>query len=360
MIQKRQTKRRTVYDVRIRRPDGREYSRTFDTKKEAVAFEARERAARSRGDWIDPERSRKITVAEWANEWRMLHDTKAPTTKELDRAVVEGHLVPRFGAQSIGSVRPLDIQRMVAEWNRKYAASTVRRYYGVVRAIFNAAVSADVIGRTPCRGVRLPEVEETSHTILEPEELHRLAAQLPSRYRLMAYLGAILGLRFEEVAGLRRSSIDLADATVSITQTVTTAGGQVYIGPPKTAAGRRTLAIPEGLVRMLHEHLGKFGPGESDGDALIFSDSQGGPLRYSNFLRRVWAPARTSADLSAVGFHDLRRTAITAMVAAGVDVRTAQARAGHADPRMTLSVYAKATRPADRQAADAVGDHFLP
>ena len=60
-----------------------------------------------------------------------------------------------------------------------------------------------------------------------------------------------------------------------------------------------------------------------------------------------------------VGFHDLRRSSITAMVAAGVDVKTAQTRAGHADPRMTLSVYAKATKPADRAAADALGALFL-
>jgi integrase len=40
------------------------------------------------------------------------------------------------------------------------------------------------------------------------------------------------------------------------------------------------------------------------------------------------------------------------MVRRGVDVKTAQVRLGHADPRTTLGIYAQATTEADRAAAD--------
>ena len=51
--------------------------------------------------------------------------------------------------------------------------------------------------------------------------------------------------------------------------------------------------------------------------------------------------------------------AATALIAQGTDVKTAQVRLGHSDPRLTLSVYAQATAMADRVAADAVGALFM-
>lgn len=357
-IHKRKNKSGIAYVVRLRTPAGRQYERTFATKREAQLFEGEQRSAHERGTWVDPRPARETTVAEWAAQWQRLNRHKAPTTKETDRAVLERHLLPRMGAVAIGAVTPIDIQSLVADWKDSYAPATVRRYYGVVRAMFNAALAGDVIGRSPCRGVKLPDVPETEHVILTPEQLDRLASELPEHYRPMAFIGALLGLRFEEVAGLRVSSVDADRGFVSVRETVTSAGGRVHIGPPKTRAARRTLSIPRALSELLAEHIGSIVPAE-DGDPLLFSDAQGGPLRYSNFLRRVWNPARVRAGIPDVGFHDLRRTAITAMVAAGVDVKTAQTRAGHSDPRMTLAVYAKATLEGDQAAADAVGEHFL-
>jgi len=55
------------------------------------------------------------------------------------------------------------------------------------------------------------------------------------------------------------------------------------------------------------------------------------------------------------GFHDLRRFAGSLMVTEGVDVRTAQERLGHADPRVTLGIYAQATSASNRRAADTIG-----
>jgi integrase len=73
----------------------------------------------------------------------------------------------------------------------------------------------------------------------------------------------------------------------------------------------------------------------------------------------VEAVGTTGMSYQGLGFHDLRRASATAMVAAGVDVRTAQERLGHSDPRMTLAVYAQATRAGDRAAADQLGEHFM-
>jgi hypothetical protein len=59
-------------------------------------------------------------------------------------------------------------------------------------------------------------------------------------------------------------------------------------------------------------------------------------------------------------FHDLRRANATALVLDGVDVKTAQTRLGHSDPRLTLAVYAQASTDADRAAAALLGLRFMP
>ncbi len=96
-------------------------------------------------------------------------------------------------------------------------------------------------------------------------------------------------------------------------------------------------------------------------------------LRYSNWLRRQWYPAAVAAGVGAMvedeqtgrtryeglGFHDLRRANATGLVAAGVDVKTAQAVLGHTDARVTLELYAQVVTEQHRKAADAMGARFV-
>jgi len=69
--------------------------------------------------------------------------------------------------------------------------------------------------------------------------------------------------------------------------------------------------------------------------------------------------AEQTAGVAGAGFHDLRRTNATQLVVAGVDVKTVQTRLGHADPRLTLAVYAQAVHAADRDAAARLDERFF-
>ena len=81
---------------------------------------------------------------------------------------------------------------------------------------------------------------------------------------------------------------------------------------------------------------------------------------YSPWHRLVCKPATKRAGLDGLLFHDLRSLAAMELVAAGVDLKTAQTRLGHSSPHLTLAVYARATEEADRAAARAMGDLFRP
>jgi integrase len=117
--------------------------------------------------------------------------------------------------------------------------------------------------------------------------------------------------------------------------------------------------MPTALAAMLTDLLARRGLTGADADALVFVSEQGGPLRYERWRRRVWLPAVRGASLERLTFHDLRRANATALVLDGVDLKTAQTRLAHSDPRLTLAVYAQATSEADRAAAHALGRRFL-
>jgi integrase len=196
--------------------------------------------------------------------------------------------------------------------------------------------------------------------ILEPRDLLRLANSMVEEFAPMVWLGAVLGLRWGEVAGLRVGRIDLLRRTVTVAEQVTRgAGGVGFVSPPKSAAGHRTLSIPAELANLLSRHLADRGLTGATSDAFLFARADGRPLDYSNWRRRVWLPAVELADLEGLGFHDLRRTNATAMVLDGVDVKTAQARLGHSDPRLTLAIYAQATGEGDRSAAEKLGARLM-
>jgi integrase len=137
------------------------------------------------------------------------------------------------------------------------------------------------------------------------------------------------------------------------------AKGRQHYGQPKSFAGHRVIDLDGPAVDLLAEHLARRGLTGADSDAYVFANSRGGPLGYSAWRQRVWLPACKAAGHDGATFHDLRRANATALVAAGVDVKTAQRRLGHADVRTTLQVYAEATRDNERAAAAALSGTFL-
>jgi integrase len=72
----------------------------------------------------------------------------------------------------------------------------------------------------------------------------------------------------------------------------------------------------------------------------------------------VWERATSAAGCPGAGFHDLPRLNATTLVVEGIDVKTAQTRLGHSDPRVTQAVYASAPASVDREAADRIGERF--
>ena len=139
-------------------------------------------------------------------------------------------------------------------------------------------------------------------SIFDPTEIACLAEVIRPQYRALVFLGAYGGLRIGELAGLRRSRVDLDAGTVDVAENLTEVQGKLYSRPPKTRASRRRVSLPSVVVEELTVHL---------------RAPAGGPLRINGFRHRVWPPATLAAGLPGLRIHDLRHTAVALWIAAG-------------------------------------------
>lgn len=341
----------TGWRARYRTPDGAGRGRTFPRKVDAEAFLTTIEHQKLTGGYLDPSAGR-TTVLAW---WERYHaeTPKRATTAARDRAVMGKWWLPALGSTAVAAVTPAAVRAVVAVMSEKLAPATVRTNYGVLRAVMAAAVEADLIGRAPCRAIRLPTEQRPGPRFLTADELARLADAMPTEYRAMVYVAGVLGLRWSEVAGLRVGRCDFLRRTVSVVETVAEVEGRLIFAEPKTKASRRTLTAPAELMDVLAEHLARRGrPGP---DEMVFVSPGGGPLRAAAFRTRVWAPAVRVAGLDGVTFHGLRHSAVGFMIELGAHPRVIQQRAGHSSIRTTFDVYGSVLPAVDEAVAAGLG-----
>jgi integrase len=166
---------------------------------------------------------------------------------------------------------------------------------------------------------------------------------LPSTRALIA-TAVFTGLRQSELLGLLWEDVDFEQGVLRVrTQLERRKRGEAARRLPlKTEAGRRDVeAMPE-LLALLRRHriASKF---SRDSD-FVFSTAEGNPLYYRN-VSRDFATAADRAGLNrealpSLSLHDLRHTFTCRLIAAGLDVVEVQRQAGHANPAITLRLYA--------------------
>jgi integrase len=334
-IERRKRGGRVTYRARYRAPNGTERNKTFRRKVDAEKFLATVESAKLRGAWTDPAAGR-TTLAAWLAEWWTSAADLRPSTRARDEAYFNSLILPRFGAAPLAAIRQPEVQAWVAELSaRGFKPATVVKAYQLLGRTMTAAVNADMVARSPCRAVRLPRVEREEMRFLTPAEVARLADAIGPSYRALVLLGAYGGLRIGELAGLRRRRVDLLRGTVDVAEIVVEVRGELYVGPPKTRAGRRKVGLPRSVVAELAANLGPVG----DPDAYVFTANKGGVLRPSNFRVKVWLPAVRAAGLSPLRPHDLRHTAVALWIAAGANPKEVSVRAGHTSVAFTLDRY---------------------
>jgi integrase len=297
--------------------NGKEVSRTFDRHADAARWRREGIAGRDRPEHLDPKAGR-VTVREYGERWRAAQLQHRPATRRLVELALRKHINPYLGDRQMNRVQRSDVQALVKRWEDEGAAPRSIRdtWYGFLRSLFAAAVRDDVIARSPCVGIRLPEVVEQQVVPLTATQARNLADAIEPRYRAAVLVGFGCGTRISETAGLTLPNVDFLGREIAVVQQL---GPYVPypLVPLKNSHRRpaRVVPAPGYVLEALSEHLRRYGTGERE---LLFTASGGGPAPASAIGAAVRA-ARSKARLGKeVTYHDLRHGYASEMLAQGL------------------------------------------
>ncbi len=246
---------------------------------------------------------------------------------------------------------------------------TVNYIHTILHRAFKDAVRWSRLARNPADaadpprgGAKSDGVHAWDSTMLRSF----LAASRESNDRLHALwvLLATTGMRRGEALGVRWSDVDLDAGRLRVVQTITQVRSKVTVGEPKTAKGRRSIALDDGTVGVIRAHRKLMleerllvGPDFND-EGLVFHHPDGSCLRpeavSAQFLRRV-----KSAGLPRLTLHGLRHTWATLALEQGIHPRVVQERLGHSTIAITLGIYSHVSPTLHDEAAAAVATSIL-
>lgn len=246
---------------------------------------------------------------------------------------------------------------------------TVNYVHTILHRAFKDAVRWGRLGRNPADaadaprpGTKADEMQTwNASTLRSFNEQSRAAGD---RLHGLWVLLATTGIRRGEALGLRWRDVDLEKGKVRVVQTVIQVRGHVTLSEPKTAKGRRAIAIDKATVAVLREHRKRMleerllvGADFTD-HGFVFHQPDGTwphPDAISDqFLRRGAA-----YGLPRLSLHGLRHTWATLALEQGIHPKVVQERLGHSTIAITLGQYSHVSPTLHDRAAAMVGEMLL-
>ncbi len=315
---------------------------TFAAKIDAEGWLHERRREIDRNLWSPPakaeekkaKRKAEVKFGAYAARWLENRTVKGrplrPRTREHYQCLLDQHIYPTFSNKSVRGIGMEEVDRWYA--NVAQDAPTVRAHaYSLLRTILETARKRErLIEVNPC------EIHGAGSTVrkIKPklaslEELDLISHEMPERLRPMVALATWCALRFGELVELRRGDVNLQEGVVSITRAAVRVRGGWEVGPPKSDAGIRDVAIPPHVMPLIETHLDSVFVARSK-DALLFPPQGGDGRLQPSTLYRHFYKARAKAQRDDLRWHDLRHTgAVLAAQTGMATLADLMARLGH-------------------------------
>lgn len=375
--------------------------RSFASLEDAKAWLKRSTTDVERGEFYDP-RAGNITLQEYVEKtwWPTLR--MAPTTKASMKYRVFGHILPLAGHLRLSQLGSDEIRLWLAQVEKRIDVNTVIVTWRHFSSILQAAHKAKKIAANPFRDADLkPPTPPKSKAQAWPIPTVLAVRQgLGERYQILLDLAVGAGLRQGEAFGFSPDDVD--GEILHVTRQVVKVGGKLAFAPPK-GDKEREAPCPTGLAVAIKEHVSAHGcievtlpwvdPARPNLEwearptrtvrLLVTTPrsggNSGGALNRSTFDEYQWKPALALAGVIPEvvkevvqkpgkkawtrkkwampredGFHVLRHTFASVVLAEGETITKLAHWLGHSDPAFTLRTYVHFMPRAGRRGIEAL------
>ncbi|WP_022684604.1 tyrosine-type recombinase/integrase [Sphingobium bisphenolivorans] len=348
---------KTAWLVDYRDQAGKRRAKSFARKKDAEAWLVGAAWQVSQG--VHTPDSASVTVKKAAELWiekAEAEDRERSTVKqykELERL----HISPLIGSVKLSRLTMPMVEQyrddLIATRSRAMAGKAVR----ALSMVLAEAQRRGLVAQNVAKGVKVVRQgrEKAKIEIPTKQELKALLTAATDDEKPLIMTAILTGLRSSELRGLRWADVNLKKATISVSQRADQWG---EIGPPKSAAGFRTVPISPALVTVLKAWKLRCPNSTLD---LVFPTTTGTPQLHQNMLRRKFIPLQVRAGVTRpkldakdkpvmdqegqpvltgrYGFHALRHAAASGWIAQRIDLKRLQIWIGHENIQLTIDTY---------------------
>ena len=317
----------------------------------------------------------KATLGEFLERWLKdyVWPNLAPRTAEGYESIVYQHLIPQLGNITLTQLKPEHLQKYYANrqangrCNGKGGLNplTVRHHHMTLHCALENAMRLGLLPRNPADAVSPPRYQRSEIRTLNEDDIHvLLEAAKSTPYYAVFHLALFSGMRRSELLALRWCDVDLLLCQVYVSRTIhRLRDGSITYRTPKTAKGRRMIALSPAAVSVLREHRVKQEEARTilgihlNDDDLVFIDLNGNPL-LPDTVSHAWTKLAQRTGLKGIRLHDARHTHASLMLKQGVHPKIVQERLGHASIQITLDTYSHVA-PGLQEAAAARFDKLV-
>lgn len=313
-------------------------------------------------------------MEEYLEEYVKIQNS-APTYRDY-KQTIDRYIVPMFGKCKLQALDRKQIQTVYNAWkvcsnasNKPLKAETIRHINRIFKAALNKAIEWEYINKNPTDKIRIGKDVMTNHVeVYTIEEIKKL--QTAVRNTDMELPVALLFdcmLRRGELLGLCYSDIDFETNTVLIQHSFVESADSKHpiLKGCKTDGSYRKMVVSKYTMHLLKEqqlkykrNRLKYGANFTDSGRVICQED-GKPFLPKSFSRK-WTRTLKKYGLRHIKLHGTRHSAISMLLSQGIPLHIVRERAGHQDPKVTLSVYSHVAKDNQNLVADKLDDILFP
>jgi integrase len=294
------------------------------------------------------------TLSAWIDSWLvdvLPHSGRAANTRKMYASLLSTHVQgTALAKHRLADLRPSQLQALVGTTTKHDGAalghSSRRNLFAALVAVLDTALDDGLIADNPMRKAKRPKNpnpgrQAEARALTDTQVTAILRSVDDHRHGILVRVALLTGMRRGELIGLTWDAIGFDTGTLRVRQQVT--GDDADPTDVKTAAGDRVIPMSDELRALLVTHgldqqvrHARLTDPRTD---LVFTDRFGQQVD-PRALSRWYALRVADTGVDETGLHALRHTAISRWIAAGIPITVVARWAGHADPSITLRVYA--------------------